>query len=255
MTDQNTGSATETARNAANRAAEAGAREMDKNSEAARKMAGKAADVANTANRETAGVAQHAAKTVRETVQSGMAAAAHVAERSAGQLNHAMGMSGQRADEMSEAGHHAVRAGAEAAKLGADTAQQATQSGIKMGVKAAEHSLDHFARTFGFAGDDAGQLAQRSSRNVEAISNSGTALAQGFKDLSREWMELTQAGFQRNLDGFRALMGCRTLPDMIAVGSDMMRGNLEFALTKGQEMAQRSVQVAEQATQKIKAAA
>lgn len=247
--------AAEATRAAAVHAADAGRAAVDKAADAGRKSADKAADVAHTATREAAGLAQHAAKTAQQTVRAGVDTFAQVAERSSRQLNEGMGLSDQSAEQMAEAGQRALRAGADAARHNAETAQQVTQSGLNMFTDVAERSVDQFARTFGFANRDADEVARRSSRNIEAVSESSAVLAQGMQDISREWMGLAKARLQKNLDAFEALMGCRSLQDVMAVHSDLMRDNLELALKNGRQIAQLSVRYTEQAGQKITAAA
>ena len=241
----------ETVRITAGQAADAGRSATDKASEAGRKSADKAADVAHTAAREAADVAQHAAKTVQQSVRTGVDAATRVAERSTKQFDDAMGLSDQSADKVAEAGQHAVRAGADAARRGADTVGQMTQSGVNMAVEAMERSTDQFARAFGFGGQDADHVARRSARNVEAISDSGAVLVRGLQDISREWMGFTQARLQKNLDGLTAIMGCRTVQDVVAVQSDLLRDNLEMNLKDGRRLAELSVGFTGEAAQKM----
>ena len=159
------------------------------------------------------------------------------------------------ADETTNAGQHAARASADIAKSNAGTVQQTMQSALSMATDMAERSAAQFARTFGFSGEQAEETAQQSSRNIEAVAEASTVLAQGFQDLSREWASLAQNRFQRNLDGFNELLRCRTTPDFIVVQSGLMRENLELLVNNSRRLAEMSVQVADQAAQKIAAQA
>ncbi len=158
-------------------------------------------------------------------------------------------------DEAADAGQHAARAGAEITRSNAETAQQIMQSGLNMASEAAERSMDQFARVFGFSDKQAEKAAQESSRNIEAMAECNTVLAHGFQDISREWASLAQKRFERNLDGFQALLRCRTPQDFIAVQSKLMRDNLELLVDNSRRLAEMSVKVADAAAQKIMAPA
>ena len=158
-------------------------------------------------------------------------------------------------DETANASQQAARASAEIAERSTETVQTIVQSGLEMATQAAERSVGQFARTFGFSGEQAEEAARQSSRNIEAVAEASTVLAQGIQEISREWMSLAQDRFQRNLDGFDELLRCRTTPDFIAVQSDLMRENLELLVHNSRRLAEMSVQVADQAAQTIAAQA
>ena len=159
------------------------------------------------------------------------------------------------ADETASASQHVTRASAEIAERSTETVQQIVQSGLEMATQAAERSVEQFAHTFGFSGEEAEEAARQSAQNIEAVAEASTVLAQGFQEISREWASLVQNRFKRNLDGFDKLLRCRTTPDFIAVQSDLMRENLELLVHNSRRLAEMSVQVADQAAQKIAAQA
>ena len=154
-------------------------------------------------------------------------------------------------DGAADAGRHAARVGAEIAQSGAETVQQIVQSSLEMATQVTERSVDQFAQVFGFSGRETEQTAQQSSQNIEAIAEASTVLAQGLQDISREWTSLAQNRFKRNLDGLNELLRCRTLPDLVAVQSGLLRENLESMLNNSRRIAEMSVQVASEAARKI----
>ena len=158
-------------------------------------------------------------------------------------------------DEAADAGQHTARASADIAQRNAETARQTMQSALSMATDVAERSAAQFAHAFGFSGEKATETARQSSRNIEAVAEASTVLAQGFQDISHEWASLAQNRLKRNLDGFSELLGCRTLQDLIAVQSSLMRDNLELLVNNSRRLAEMSVQVATEAAQKITAEA
>src|SRR5919202_3704301 len=133
-------------------------------------------------------------------------------------------------DGAADAGQHAARASAEIAQSNTETVRQIVESSLSMATQVAERSVDQFAQAFGFSGRQAEETAQQSSRNIEAIAECNAVLAQGFQDISRECVSLAQDRLQRNLDGFNALLRCRSLQDLVAVQSGLVRDNLEQML-------------------------
>jgi hypothetical protein len=99
-------------------------------------------------------------------------------------------------------------------------------------------------------GSQSEELARRSSQNIEAVSEASTILARGVQDASREWFGLVQDRLEKNLDGINELVRCRSVQDLIAVQSDLMRDNLEQAITTSRRIAQLSVRVADEATRR-----
>ncbi len=157
------------------------------------------------------------------------------------------------ADETANASQHAARASAEIAGRSTETVQQIVQSTVEMATQATQRSVEQVAQVLGFPGRQSEETARQSSQNIEIVAEASTVLAQGIQEISREWMSLAQDRFQRNLDGFGELLRCRTLPDFIAVQSGLMRDNLEQMLSNSRRIAELSVQVTEQAAQKIAA--
>ncbi len=159
------------------------------------------------------------------------------------------------ADETANASQHAAQAGAEIAGRSTETVQQIVQSTVEMAAQATQRSVEQFAQVFGFPGRQTEETARQSSQNIEIVAEASTVLAQGVQDISREWMSLAQDRFKRNLDGFNELLRCRSLQDFIAVQSGLMRDNLEQMLSNSRRIAELSVQVTDQAAQKITAEA
>jgi hypothetical protein len=120
-----------------------------------------------------------------------------------------------------------------------------------MATQVAEQSVDQFARVFGFSGRETQEAAEQSSRNIQAVAECSTVLAQGVQDISREWLDWAQSRFQSQLDGINALLRCRTPQDFIAVQSDQVRQNLELLIESTRRVAERSIQLAEEASEKI----
>jgi phasin family protein len=66
---------------------------------------------------------------------------------------------------------------------------------------------------------------------------------------------LSQRRWQRNLDGLNALARCRSLQDLVAVQSSLIRDNLEQTLENSRRMAELTLQMADEASRTVTAQA
>jgi hypothetical protein len=126
---------------------------------------------------------------------------------------------------------------------------------LDVAYKVAQRSNDEFLQVLGLSGQQSEELAQQSSQNVQAIANTSTVLARGFQDIVREWLSFTQSRLDENLDRISALRTCRSIPDLLAQQSDLIRENLEEMIDKGQQIMQRSTEITHEAARTITAQA
>ena len=81
-------------------------------------------------------------------------------------------------DAAARASDQAVRASVEIIQRNAETVQHTLQCGAKLAARMTERSAEQLGRAIGFSGDGAQKAAQKSSRNIEAIFQSGTVLTE-----------------------------------------------------------------------------
>jgi len=150
-----------------------------------------------------------------------------------------------------EASAGATRASADMIARNAETVEQAWQSGSEMAAQLTERSIDQIARAFGISGESAQHATQQSARNLESIVQSGTILAGGLQNISREWVDFTRKRIQQNLQHVDALANCRTPHELIAAHSDLLRDNMEDFVHSARRIAEISAQMAEEAARKM----
>ena len=135
----------------------------------------------------------------------------------------------------------------------AGTAQDVLRSGMNSASESARRFTDQVTQAYGLSGDKREALTHQASQNLEVISEAGALLTRGFQDISREWFSLLQESQQKNLDGFSALVRCRSVPDFMAVQSGLIRDNLEQTIESTRRIAEVSTRVANEATQALTA--
>jgi hypothetical protein len=140
-----------------------------------------------------------------------------------------------------------VRTGAEGAQAAARTMQETLQNSLGAASEVARRSTDQAMRLFSLPTGDAQGFAQQASENLRAVAQSGTVLARGVQDVSRECLELSQKRWQKNLEGLNALARCRSMTDFVALQSALLRDNLEQTLDNSRRIAELTVRVADEA--------
>jgi phasin family protein len=150
-----------------------------------------------------------------------------------------------------DVGANAARAGADIFERNAETVQQAWQSGTEMASRLTERSMEQFARAFGISGENTQHATRQSSRNLESILQSGTILANGMQNISREWVDFARKRMQQNLNHADALANCRTPQELLAAQSDLVRDNLEDFVQSTRRIAEISMQVADEAVRRM----
>jgi hypothetical protein len=130
-------------------------------------------------------------------------------------------------DAAARASDQAIRAGAEMFQRNAETVQRSIQSSAKLASTMAENSADQFGRAFDFAG---GGLTERSSRNVEAVVQSGTIMTEMMQRMCVECGDIARGRIERGFKRMGALVQCRTPEDIVALQSEIFRDNIETFL-------------------------
>jgi hypothetical protein len=140
-------------------------------------------------------------------------------------------------------------AGARHAREQVETVQRVTEDAaetVKAGVEGAQTVLRVMQEAMVNSVGAASELTR-----LQAVAQSGTALARGFQDVSREVLERSQQRLQRNLEGLQALARCRSMTDFVEVQSTLLRDNLEQTVENSRRIAEVTIQMAGEAVQTV----
>jgi hypothetical protein len=130
----------------------------------------------------------------------------------------------------------------------AETGKKLLQDGIETASKQAREVSDRLTRTLGFSGQDSERLARQSKQNMEAVTRCGTVLTQALQDASRNWFELAQKQWQRNLDGLNKLARSQSLQEFTAVQSELVREGLQNMVQDSRAIAETSLRAVDEAS-------
>jgi len=136
-----------------------------------------------------------------------------------------------------------------------ETGTKLLQDGIETASKQAREASDRLARTLGFTGQDSERLARQSKQNMEAVTRCGTVLTQAFQDASRNWFELAQKQWQRNLDGMNKLASSKSVQEFTSIQSELVREGLQQMVQDSRGIAETSLRAVEDASKAFPGAA
>jgi phasin family protein len=189
------------------------------------------------------------AEAVAEQVQDEMASVEEAKRAEAKRAREQIEIVQQVTDDVT----NTVQAGAEGAQVMARTMQEAVQTSLSTASELARLSTGQAMQLFNTRKGDSRSLGDETSRNLQALAQSGTVLARGVQDVSREWFELSQKRLLKNLDGLSSLAQCRSVPDFMAVQTSLIRDNLEQTLDNSRRMAELTRQLADEASRIVTA--
>jgi phasin family protein len=130
-------------------------------------------------------------------------------------------------------------------------AQDTLRSGLNVVSQESRRATDQMTQLFTLSAARGEELTRRSAEGMEALTQASTALTRGFQDLSREWLTLAQARLQRNVDAMSAIAGCRSLPELLKVQTELVRDNLQHTLEGTRRMVEVSTRIANETSQTV----
>ena len=142
-----------------------------------------------------------------------------------------------------------AQASADVFRKANEAARDSARSGLEAATQGVRRLTDQFTQVLGFSGPQSEELTRRSSENVRALTEASTVIAKGAQELSREWLDLAQDRHAKNIDGIKRLAGCRSVQDLIAVQSDLLRDGVQELISTNKRFAELSVRLANEAAQ------
>jgi phasin family protein len=148
-----------------------------------------------------------------------------------------------------ETARESARQLAETAKDALETTERTLRAAADTASQTIQRAADQFGRTLGFSGQNGEELARQSTRNLAALTECSTVLARGCQEIALEWMSLAQHRLQKNLENLEALAACRTMQDLVAAQTQLVRDNMQEIVDNSRQIAETSVKVANEAAQ------
>jgi hypothetical protein len=148
-----------------------------------------------------------------------------------------------------------LRSSVEGAQTMAHAMQEAVENSFGAFAELTRRTTGQGLPFFGRPDGDALGLSEEAAQNLRAAAQSGTVLARGLRDVSREVVDRSQKRLQRNLDGLQALARCRSMTDFVEVQSSLLRDNLEQTMENSRRLAELTIQMTDEAARTVTAQA
>lgn len=132
-----------------------------------------------------------------------------------------------------------LKAGTDAAAKGYEQAIELTRENV---AKANTAFLKGYADAQGFG-----------KGNVDALVQAGTIFAKGAEQISKQVAALTQNSVQSSVVTAKALMGCKTLRDVIDLQADFARSSFDALVAESTKISELSLKVTNEAIAPIQA--
>ncbi|MEX0922940.1 MAG: phasin family protein [Rhodovibrionaceae bacterium] len=126
-----------------------------------------------------------------------------------------------------------VKAGSDAATKQYEQAVAKTQEQVEKTSNAMFKGYDEFSAI--------------NKQNLDAMVKSSTIFAKGFETISKEFFSYTQSALEMNVSGTKALLGAKSLKDVVDLQSEMARKSFDSALAESAKLTEMSVEVTNKA--------
>ena len=134
-----------------------------------------------------------------------------------------------------------------------EEAKRAEAKRAREQIEIVQQVTDDVTNTVQAGAEGAQVMARTMQEAVQTSLSTASELARGVQDVSREWFELSQKRLLKNLDGLSSLAQCRSVPDLMAVQTALIRDNLEQTLDNSRRMAELTRQLADEASRIVTA--
>jgi hypothetical protein len=143
----------------------------------------------------------------------------------------------------------AVRSGAQGGQRFALETQNVMASGLSEVLEMGRRSADQLLGLVTASGRGKPELTATTARAFDTFTSSNEVLARGAQVISRECLRLSQERMQKNLDAFTALADCRSMQDLVAVQSSLVRTNAQQVIENSWRLADLFLEVGKNVAQ------
>ncbi len=129
-----------------------------------------------------------------------------------------------------------VKASADAANKVHDKALSMSKEQVQAAVKASNQAIKGYE-----------DLVQFNKDTMDVMVKSSTILVQGVQDLSKSWLGLAQESIQEQMAASKALMGAKTLKEVIDLQSSLAKSQFDKVMAESSKLSESGMKLAEEA--------
>jgi phasin family protein len=131
-----------------------------------------------------------------------------------------------------------------------EEALKASSEGYEQAVAMTKVQVEKASTAF-FKGYD--DFATINKQNVDAFMKAGNIWAKGAESVSKAYFDFAQASAEAGVEATKALMGAKTVKEVVDLQSDYARNRFDNIVAEGTRISEMAVQVSNQAFEPIQA--
>jgi phasin family protein len=159
------------------------------------------------------------------------------------------------AGSAAEISQRAAQTGMEMLDRNKETSQQLWESSSELVAYMMRRSTDQMGRFIGLSGGNAESIADKSSKNFDALVMSSDVLTSASRELSQEWLGMMRRMVDVTVGRSESLAACRTPHDLFASQLEIFKNPVETALHSAKRLSEISAEAAKEAAEKMSEAA
>ncbi|BBK30492.1 phasin family protein [Stella humosa] len=153
-------------------------------------------------------------------------------------------------DEMTKPVEANFAAGKDMVESFVKVGQEAAQKGYEQAVTMTKDQVEK-ARTAVAKGVD--EMSTLGKDNVDAVVQAGTIYARGVEVIGKEVMSYAQARMESNMAAMKAMLGARTLKELVDLQTEFARSTFDQMVTETTKLSEIGVKVTNEAFAPINA--
>lgn len=131
-------------------------------------------------------------------------------------------------------------------KVGTEAASKSYEQAVELTREQVGKASNAFIKGYG-------DIQGLGKGNLDAVVEAGTLWAKGAEQIGKQVMALTQNSMQSSVVTAKALLGCKTLREVMDLQADYTRSNIDALVNEGTKLSELSFKVANDAIAPIQA--
>ena len=137
------------------------------------------------------------------------------------------------------------------AKTGQETVEGVVKAGSEAAAKQYEQAVtltkEQVEKTSSAVFQGYDEISAINQQNIDAMVKSSTIFAKGFEEISKEFFSFTQTALEMNVANTKALLGAKSIKDVVDLQSEIARKSFGSALAESAKLTEMSVEVSNKA--------
>lgn len=132
---------------------------------------------------------------------------------------------------------------AAAVKADAKQIEDAVAVGKETVEKAVAATKEHVEKASDAALKGYDELAALNKDNMDAFVKAANIMSKGVEDLGKAYWAFAQSSVETGVEASKALLGARTINDVVDIQTDLVRSSVDTAIAEGTKLTEMAIKV------------